>query len=151
MKSIRMEAAGRHDLPDWVVMREELWPTTGSADHQIEANQLLDASQDTLNLIVRNSNGDALGFAEAAIRRDYVNGCNTSPVGFLEGIYVRAEFRRQGIARQILHRVTEWTRSQGCTELASDAPLDNSASHAMHQALGFEETQRVVYFRKALE
>jgi aminoglycoside 6'-N-acetyltransferase I len=35
--------------------------------------------------------------------------------------------------------------------LASDALLDNGASHAMHRALGFEETERVVFFRKPLE
>jgi aminoglycoside 6'-N-acetyltransferase I len=35
-------------------------------------------------------------------------------------------------------------------ELASDALLDNNGSHAMHEALGFTETERVVYFRKAL-
>ncbi|WP_375450022.1 aminoglycoside 6'-N-acetyltransferase [uncultured Devosia sp.] len=148
MGRILIETAGRHDVPDWAIMREELWPGTDSADHQIEVNQLLEAYSDTLNLIARNSNGDALGFAEAAIRRDYVNGCDTSPVGFLEGIYVRAEFRRQGIARQLLQHIAEWTRSQGCTELASDAPIGNIDSQLMHQGLGFEETQRVVYFRK---
>jgi len=148
MESIRIEAAAQHDVPDWAMMREELWPTTGSADHQVDIAQLLESPSDTLNLIVRNSTGAALGFAETAIRRDYVNGCDTSPVGFLEGIYVRAEFRRQGIARQLLQHVTQWTRSQGCTELASDASIGNIGSQLMHQSLGFEETQRVVYFRK---
>jgi aminoglycoside 6'-N-acetyltransferase I len=35
--------------------------------------------------------------------------------------------------------------------MASDAFLDNSASHQMHGALGFSETERVVYFRKSLD
>jgi aminoglycoside 6'-N-acetyltransferase I len=28
--------------------------------------------------------------------------------------------------------------------------LDNSQSHAMHRAIGFSETERVIYFRKPL-
>ena len=32
---------------------------------------------------------------------DYVNGCTTSPVGFLEGLYVAAAARRQGVARAL--------------------------------------------------
>lgn len=34
--------------------------------------------------------------------------------------------------------------------MASDALLDNAGSHAFHEAVGFEETERVVYFRKSL-
>ena len=46
--------------------------------------------------------------------------------------------------------VQQWAKEMDCTELASDALLDNRASHAMHKALGFAETERVVYFLKSL-
>lgn len=84
------------------------------------------------------------------MRHDYVNGCNSSPVLFLEGIYVRPVDRRKGIARLLCNAVADWGRSLGCVEFGSDALLENSASHALHTALGFEETQRVVFFRKPL-
>ena len=45
----------------------------------------------------------------------------------------------------------EWARSLGCTELASDVELHNSPSQSMHLAIGFEETERVVYYRKPLQ
>ena len=41
-------------------------------------------------------------------------------------------------------------RSRGCTEFASDRLLDNEASGAFHLAAGFEETERVVCYRKDL-
>ena len=53
--------------------------------------------------------------------------------------------------RALIAAVEAWTREQGCTELASDALIDNAASHAAHAACGFEETERVVYFRKPLQ
>lgn len=91
-----------------------------------------------------------IGFAEAAIRHDYVNGCDTSPVAFLEGLFVDPDHRRRGVARALVAAVAEWGRAEGCTEFASDAELDNLDSHAMHRALGFAETERVVYFRREL-
>ena len=88
------------------------------------------------------------GFIEIALRSDYVNGTDSSPVAFLEGLYVAPACRRQGIAALLVEQAQEWAREQGCSELASDAALDNTASHALHTSLGFAETERVVYFRK---
>ncbi|AGI25691.1 aminoglycoside N6'-acetyltransferase [Pseudomonas sp. ATCC 13867] len=69
---------------------------------------------------------------------------------FLEGIYVAESARRQGVARALVRAVQVWGVARGCRDFASDAALDNHASHALHRALGFVETERVVYFRKPL-
>lgn len=89
-------------------------------------------------------------FAEVTMRHDHVNGCDTSPVAFLEGIYVSPDLRGRSIGRSLLASVRSWAQERGCSELASDADLRNVASHAFHKAAGFEETARVVYFRKLL-
>ena len=96
------------------------------------------------------ASGQPQGLVEVALRSDYVNGTESSPVGFLEGLYVDRAFRQQGIAALLVKTAELWAREQGCTEMASDALLDNTASQALHAALGFEETERVVYFRKPL-
>jgi len=107
------------------------------------------ANPDTFaQYLVRSDNGNVIAFVEAAIRSDYVNGTKNSPVAFLEGIFVDPSFRRQGIARQLVEHITTWAVSKGVKELASDALLENVDSHAMHKALGFRETERVVYFQK---
>ena len=94
--------------------------------------------------------GGIRAFAEAALRHDHVNGCDTSPVAFLEGIFVRPNIQGAGIGRLLLTSIQSWARERGCSELASDAHIGNLASHAFHRAAGFEETDRVVYFRKLL-
>jgi len=81
---------------------------------------------------------------------DYVNGTGSSPVAFLEGLYVTPNFRRKGVARALVNCVVEWASAWGCLELASDSLLNNTAAHAAHRALGFEETERVVYFLRRL-
>lgn len=87
---------------------------------------------------------------EASIRYEYVNGTQTSPVAFLEGIYVLPEYRRSGVATTLVQQVEDWAKQFSCTEFASDAAIDNTISHAMHRALGFQETERVVYFKKKI-
>ena len=100
--------------------------------------------------LAMTAGGSAVGFVEASKRVDYVNGTSSSPVAFLEGLYVVPASRRQGVARVLVESVVKWALAEGCSELASDSLLDNSAAHAAHRSLGFEETERVVYFRRVL-
>jgi aminoglycoside 6'-N-acetyltransferase I len=79
-----------------------------------------------------------------------VNGTSSSPVAFLEGIYVVPQARGRGVAKALVAHAERWAISAGCREFASDALLENTGSHAMHAALGFKESERVVFFKKAL-
>ena len=129
-------------------MRLALWPDADPGELRAEA--LAWDAGNGVALIAVDDGGQAIGMAEASLRHDYVNGTDGSPVGFLEAWYVDASHRGCGVGRALIAAVEAWTRQQGCTELASDALLDNTASHAAHAACGFEETERVVYFRKVL-
>jgi aminoglycoside 6'-N-acetyltransferase I len=71
-------------------------------------------------------------------------------VAFLEGLYVAPSERRKGVARMLVAEIERWAFAQGCSELASDSPIENTTAHAAHLGLGFEETERVVYFRRAV-
>jgi aminoglycoside 6'-N-acetyltransferase I len=93
---------------------------------------------------------EAVGLAEASVRHDHVNGTGSSPVVFVEGLYVVPPARRKGIARALVAALCAWAQSVGCREVAADAALENSVSHVVHRALGFEETERVVFFHKKL-
>ncbi len=138
------------DLDSWVSLRHQLWPHLALEGHRAEVVDALGQPDRLAAFLCFSPAGNAIGLAEASVRSDYVNGTETSPVAFLEGIVVNPSARRQGVAASLVAAVAEWARGQGLIELASDAELHNTVSHAMHAALGFEETQRVVYFRKAL-
>ena len=145
---LRVAEAGTSDRNDWLALRTLLWPD--SHDDHLGEIEAIRTSGELICVIARTADGHAVGFAEAAIRHDYVNGCDTSPVGFLEGIFVRPEARRLGVARALVAATANWARGMGCSEFASDAALGNLDSHQMHNALGFVETQRVVFFRRKL-
>ena len=133
---------------EWVRLRHALWES-GLQELEQQLQQLADRGVPYVGFLACKADGAAIAFAEAALR-PYVNGCESSPVAFLEGIYVEPACRSQGLARTLVQKVARWGRMAGCTEFASDARIENSDSHAMHLALGFTETSRVVYFRKPL-
>jgi aminoglycoside 6'-N-acetyltransferase I len=150
MPGFAIRAASDADHAAWLALRRALWPHADSAAHRREiAEQCADPARHA-GFIATAPDGAPLGFAEVALRHDYVNGCDTSPVLFLEGIYVAPAARRQGVARALCAAAAAWGRHAGCEEFASDAALDNPAAHALHRALGFEETERVVFFRRRL-
>ena len=94
--------------------------------------------------------GMAVGFAQCQLRHDYVEGTSTSPVGFLEGLWVEETHQRQGVGTRLVHACEDWARIVGCTEFASDCELDNEASLAFHLACGFREVNRTIWFARKL-
>ena len=80
----------------------------------------------------------------------FANPVDEQPCAFVEGWWVDADVRRTGVGRALLTAVEDWARSRGFHELGSDALLENKVSHAAHLALGFEERERAVAFRKWL-
>lgn len=147
---MRISPCDYSSLEAWATLRHELWPDGAMTDHLREAEDMLRNPGEAIAFLALDEQGAVVGFAEAALRHDYVNGCATSPVAFLEGIYVRPAFRKQGVARLLCRAVEDWAIGIGCAELASDVEIHNTGSQSMHIAVGFEETERVVYYRKGL-
>ena len=133
------------DRPIWLRMYRALFPDDPESGLNIEITRIL-SSPDRMG-IVAFKGGTHVGFAEYA-RRPYANGCRSQPVPFLEGIWVDPDHRRQGVARRLLDHLEAHARAEGFCEFGSDVLLDNLLSLDVHRQLGFEETERVVYFRK---
>ena len=91
-----------------------------------------------------------VGFAQCQLRRDYVEGTDTSPVGYLEGIFVLPQYRNRGVAAELLSCCEAWAKGKNCTEFASDCELENVESLKFHLAMGFEEANRIICFKKKI-
>jgi len=91
-----------------------------------------------------------VGFAQCQLRHDYVEGTDSSPVGYLEGIFVEEGYRNKGYAKELLKQCEAWAKDMGCSEFASDCELTNTGSLAFHLKMGFDEANRVICFTKKL-
>lgn len=145
MKPVRITSPG---APGWLALRMALWPA-GQDEHLADMEAFVRDPRQAA-FVLYDEAGAGIGLVETSLRHDYVNGAESSPVGYLEGIYVAPPCRRRGVARRLVEHAMQWAARQGCTEFASDVAVDNADSRAMHRALGFQETDSVVYFVKPI-
>lgn len=136
------------DAATVAALAQQLWPHHEAAQLQEEFEPLLEDANAAVFLAF--SDDMPVGFAQCQLRHDYVEGTDSSPVGYLEGIYVAESHRSQGFARQLLHACEDWARDMGCTEFASDCELTNTQSLAFHLNTGFSEANRIICFTKKL-
>lgn len=149
---VQVRQIGPGDLGAWLGLRMKLWPGESIEVHREEALAWLGEGEGAargIGFLAVGPSGQALGFAEASIRA-MAEGCEAGEVAYLEGWYVVAESRRQGIGGMLVAAVESWGRSKGCSELASDTELENHMSRDSHTALGFEEVAVVRCFRKVI-
>lgn len=136
------------DRADWVRLREALWPGSLS-DHDKETRKHFDDPAKAPRVFVAEAGGRLVGFLELDYRK-YAPGCRSSPVPFIEGWYVEPGLQRRGIGRALIEAAEAYARAAGHHEIASDAERDNACGIAAHLALGYEEVERVVCFRRSL-
>ncbi len=148
-RGIRVRIMGHEDRAEWLAMRVALWPDERAQVHADRIDGMLD-DHDTWGFIAETANGAVAGFAEVTVRK-FANGCETQPVPFLGGIWVRDRFRRRKVGARMIQHIEAFFVALGYREIGSDALLDNLESQAAHVAWGFSETERVVYYRKDLK
>lgn len=145
---MRVRAYKDADWAEYVRMSVALFPEYSEEELAKGMGDFL-ARADGRVFLAERDDGSTAGFVEVG-SRSYAEGCDTSPVGFIEAWYVDPDVRRAGYGRALLAAAEDWARSMGYREMGSDALLDNEISHAAHYRAGYEEVVRVVQFRKEL-
>lgn len=140
--------AEQSDLPELAELACALWPHLTVEEMRLDLGEIM-AKPDAVFFLAFEE-GAAVGFAQCQLRNDYVEGTDSSPVGYLEGIYVAESCRHRGVAKELLRSCENWTKEQGCTEFASDCELTNRESLHFHLNVGFTETNRIICFSKKL-
>lgn len=125
-----------------------LWGNHSAADLKNEFSEIL--SKGKAQFFLKWEEDVPAGFAQCQLRYDYVEGTGTTPVGYLEGIFVKEACRNKGYARELLSECEAWAEENGCREFASDCEIDNTDSLKFHKAMNFTEANRIICFTKKL-
>ncbi|MEP6924669.1 MAG: aminoglycoside 6'-N-acetyltransferase, partial [Pyrinomonadaceae bacterium] len=138
------------DFERWQSLRRKLWAHTTEEENREFFDDFLTDSDKLLIVVAESEQSELAGFLEAGIRQDYVEGCDTERVGYIEGWFVEADFRRQHVGRQLVEFAENWARELGCEEMASDCDLENDVSLNAHLGVGYAEVGRSIHFKKWL-
>ena len=120
-------------------MMHALWPTP----------EAYDFSGESVFVWQRDDASGLGGFISVSIR-EWAEGCDSSPVPYIEGWWVAPDLRGSGVGSALMTAVEQWCLDHGHHELGSDVELHNEPSLRAHAALGFEPTLRLQFFRKRL-
>ncbi|MCF6464787.1 GNAT family N-acetyltransferase [Clostridium sp. Cult2] len=141
-----IEEITKENFNQWVKMALALWPDNEENELKDEFHKMLSSKKE--QAFIYKLDDEYIGFTNLSIRSDYVEGSSSSPVGYVEGIYVRTEYRNNGIAKELITKGEEWAKEKGCTQMGSDIELDNHISYKFHQKVGFKEANRIICFIK---
>jgi aminoglycoside 6'-N-acetyltransferase I len=150
---LKVRSATKADADAWLAMRAALWPDANVDELRLEVGRYFVAHGEPLLphcVFVAEDHGKIVGMLELSLR-PYVDGCDSSPVPFIEAWYVAENARRGGVGRALVRAAEQWALENGYSEIASDALLENTESEHAHKALGFEEVERAIRFRKTLK
>ena len=143
---MNIEEMNPGNLKALVELMLALWPDCSFEEEFERAEKMLLSEKETCFLMTEE--GQNIAFIQLNLRTDYVEGATSSPVAYIEGIYVAPAFRNSGIGKQLVLHGEKWGKEKGCSFYASDVELDNLNSIAFHQQLGFKEENRIVCFCK---
>ena len=143
-----IKKVGINDLETLAKLAVMMWQNHSVNELINEFSEIMTGGKS--QFFLKYENDLPIGFAQCQLRYDYVEGTKTTPVGYLEGIFIKEGYRNRGYAKELLIECEAWARSNGCKEFASDCEIDNTNSFYFHKAMNFNEANRIICFTKIL-
>ena len=122
-----------------------LWQDCSLEEERINYRGLI-GSDEGRCFLVKDEN-KYVAFLHVGIRRDYVEGSSHSPVAYIEGVYVKPDYREHGIGKWLVNCAEDWALGKGLRQIASDTEADNVTSIEFHRKAGFQASHMVCFIK----
>lgn len=129
----------------WSDYRSQIYPLI-SREYDLAEMEILYGSDNWHCWFIEAETGTPIGLVELSLR-NIADGCLSSPVPYLEGLYLVEAQRGQGRGASVIELIKRWCIENGYSELATDAELSNVRAQHFYESLGFEQVDRVVEYR----
>lgn len=103
------------ELEEWLKMRGSLWP---GHNHLPDISRYFqgECSEPALVMVGISDNGVVMGHIELSVRLDPEK--NTH--GFIEGLYIKSEFREGDTLREFIRTALSWSTNNGFASVLAD-------------------------------
>ena len=139
----------KEDFGEWLKMRKMLWPKDSEKELKKEMENIFSSKRQEV-FVCTAEKGEYAGFMEVSIRNDYEVGSIARSIGYIEGIFVKKDYRKMGVAKKLVKLGEKWAKKKGCKEMGSDTNPQNKTSRAFHKKMGYKETDIIVQFLKKI-
>ena len=97
-------------------------------------------------VLLAKSDEEYIGFIHMSIRSGFVEGADTTPVGYIEGVYVKPDYRRKGVAKELYHAGLEWLKSEKCSQIGADIGINDNMCPDFYIGMGYKEANRIICY-----
>jgi GNAT superfamily N-acetyltransferase len=143
---INIIRASEDNINELSQMALDLWPENDLDDLKRDFEYIIGHLSD--KVFLAEIGGEYIGFIHMSIRKDYVEGSASSPVGYIEGLFVKPEYRQKGAGTELYNAGVDWVKKKGCSEIGTDCTISNNVSFEFLVDMGFEEANRMICFIK---
>lgn len=147
---MNIKIASKEDKTEWLRLRLALWPEVSTALHEKEIDAMIFNPERFAAFLAYNSSDQMIGFLEVSTHELIDEGCDIKQIGYIEGWYVDPGYRRKGVGAELVSKAEQWVEKQGLKAIAVDTNLENDISQKAYQALGYQEVDRLILYKKAL-
>jgi aminoglycoside 6'-N-acetyltransferase I len=147
---MKIKSYNSSEFDELYLMAKALYPNYETDEELIRDLRLVEGKKNHQIYFAMEENQYA-GFMVVSVRTDYVEGASSSPTGYLEAIFIKPDFRKMGIAKQLFQKAESWVKDKGCIEMGSDTWLDHKEAQDFHIRLGFKEDDRLVHYIKTID
>lgn len=115
------------DIPVLVSLDRECFPTTAWPAEQFRG----EIGKSTRYFLIVESDAQVIAYAGAFLP-------NAGGEGDIMTIAVKSEFRRQGIAKELITRLESWAKARGAIAMMLEVDVNNAEAIALYSKLGYE-------------
>ena len=87
----------------------------------------------------------AVGFAQCQLRYDYVEGTESSPVGYLEGIFLEKEYRGKGYATECLNYAKRIAQNENAYKMMLLTGSKKESTLNFYKNAGYNSTDKQAF------
>lgn len=137
------------DVASIVDLAQNHWKMNSEEELADEALSLIKAKNSVIFIAADESK--LVGFAHCIAKKSIsIDNKKRTHVAFLEAIYIKEEYLRQGIASEILENCMIWAKEINCFEMISEFDAAETNLIPFHDRMGFKQAENIVRYTKEL-
>ena len=89
-----IQKINKEDFNAWLEMGLMLWPKYSKSELKKEFEDIFESKKEE-TFLCKDDEGNYIGFINLSLRYEHVPGATSSPTGYVEGIFVKAQYQKK--------------------------------------------------------
>ena len=122
-----------------------MWDSHTAAELEMEFARTIEEGREVF--FIQYQDQTPVGFAQCSMRSDYVEGTESSPVGYLEGIFVKEDHRGKGYAGECLDYARQIAEKENCYKMMLLTGSKDPETFHFYEKAGYNSSDKTAFIQ----